>query len=583
MKIHHLARMASIALIAFSLTGCETKPEDIAKWKAEGNTSKLVKSLNDSRQFIRIDAIAALAELNAETAVAPLGALIQDPDVVIVHKSLDALASIGTPSIEPYMLQAITFETSPARLTAAKMLGKLKSKKAVDPLIVTLNDEFENIAVAAAISLGQIGDPKAINALSKTAHAGSVRLRGASATSIRTIGGTAAIQALAAEMGDISMKVRNQTVAGLIEAGDAAEPVALKALKSINDYERESAIRILKGIHKIPTSGNNAVWFQLSSLALGETVSIQRQEARKLAEIEQGMDALIEAVAHPSQIIREHAFEALETIGEPAAQPLVAATGSAGSAALAWFNNRSKWAGAPAWELDLWGAATALNPGFNVDKRNERLLTNGGKATADMLKSKQFQPDRELIPLLIEQMADVQSEDKKLIKNAEQRRELAFRKLRAYKQRSKFPLLAAVNDDDLQIAALSAQILIGIDDDERATQAVIASFAKRVEAKEDISNTPFHDAMLELDAPEVDALLLKVRPNPKEAIRTIEKKFPGSHVSNIPLPPPGKIIPAEPFRLKYMKNGRANELKVIFRPDEDGNWVPTPPLPDELP
>ncbi|MDF7809616.1 HEAT repeat domain-containing protein, partial [Pontiellaceae bacterium B12219] len=266
------------------------------------------------------------------------------------------------------MLQAITFNTDPARLTAAKTLGVLRSEKAVDPLIAALNDKYENIAVAAAISLGQIGDPKAITALSETARRGSVRLRGASAASIRSIGGEAAIQALATGMGDLSVKVRNQSVAGLIEEGEAAEPVALAALKSDNDYTRESAVSILKGINKVPTTGEHAVWFQLSVLSLGESPVIQRDEAQELANIENGMNALIEAVSHPAPAIREHAFLALETIGEPAAAPLVAAAGSAGPEARQWFSKRSKWAGDPAWQLDLWGAATALNPSFTIDR-----------------------------------------------------------------------------------------------------------------------------------------------------------------------------------------------------------------------
>ncbi|MDF7826149.1 HEAT repeat domain-containing protein [Pontiellaceae bacterium B12227] len=583
MKISHFIRIALGSCLALSLVSCETEPDDIAKWKAEGNTGKLVKTLTDSRQFMRLDAINALAELKDETSVDPLGALVQDPDVVIVHKAIDALAAIGTPSTEKYMLQAITLPTNPARLTAAKALGSLKSTQAVDLLAQALNDEYENIAAAAAASLGQIGDPKAIPALAETVTKGSVRLRGASAASIRAIGGADAIEPLTAAMADISIKVRNEAIAGLIEAGDAAEPVALKALSSHNDYDRECALSILKGIGKIPTTGNNAVWYQLASLSIGENPKIQREEARKLAAIDNGLDALVAAAAHPSEAIREHAFQALETVGEPAAGPLAAAVSSANPDAAKWFNGRSEWAGAPAWQLDLWGAATALNPTFELDKREARLLVSDGDTTADMLRSKEFRPTRELIPLLINHMATSASEDIKVVKAADGRRELAFRKLRAYKQRSKFPLMAAVYDDDFQIAAFAAKILVTYDDDVRTKEAVIESFAQRVESGEKVSGTALHDAMLELNDPEVDTLLLKIRPNPAEAVRTLERKFPGTRVSNIPLPPPNKVIPAEPFRLKYIVNGRTRELKVVFRPNEDGDWVPNPPLPDELP
>ena len=345
MKSNRLIYIFTMLLFTLSLAGCETKPQQIAQWKAEGNTGKLIKVLNDPRQFMRIDAINALSELKAVDAIEPLGALIKDPDVVVVHKALDALVAIGTPAVEPYMLQAITFETDPARLAAAKTLGELKSEKAVDPLINALNDKFENIAVAAAVSLGQIGNSRAIPALSKTSQKGSARLRGASTTSIRQIGGESSIQPLAAAMSDLSIKVRDEAVDGLIAAGAAAEPTALNSLRSKNDYARECAVYVLKGIKKVPNKGKDAVWFRLAELSIGEKPDILPDKAQELADIENGMDALIEAVAHPSYAIREHAFQALETIGEPAADPLVAAAASVRTEPAAWFNARSGWAG----------------------------------------------------------------------------------------------------------------------------------------------------------------------------------------------------------------------------------------------
>ncbi|MDF7808773.1 hypothetical protein P4E94_15095 [Pontiellaceae bacterium B12219] len=215
-------------------------------------------------------------------------------------------------------------------------------------------------------------------------------------------------------------------------------------------------------------------------------------------------------------------------------------------------------------------------------KRSERLLRGDDDETTSLLKSEKFRPDRELIPLLIEQMASSDSEDEKTVKAAGNRQTLAFRKLRAYRQRSELPLLAAVNDDDLQLAALSARILVELNDD-RATRTVLDSVSRRIAAGENLSGTPFQDALLELNTPEADAFLLQIRPNSAVAIKTLEKKFPGTNFSNMQLPPSGKVIEAEPFLLKYMTDGRAKELRVIFRPDENGNWVPNPPQPDELP
>jgi len=579
----HLKQWAFYLVTVLILAGCDSQPEDIAKWKAEKNAVKLVKTLDDTRQFMRLEAIDALGEIKAEEAVDALGALLGDPDVVVVHAAIDALAEIGTPSIEPYMIEALSYETNPARLAAAKTLGTLKSTQSVDALITALDDTYETVAVAAAVSLGQIGNSRAIPALAKTSQQGSVRLRGASITSICQIGGEASMEPLIAVMGDLSPTVRNEATAGLIKIGAPVEPAALKALQSESNYERLSALAILDGIKKVPTAGSDLVWYTLADLAVGENPDIQLAEARKLAEIAGSGTALVAALSHPNYGIREHAFAAVEMMGEPLAQQVLAATTGIKPEAAQWLKERNKWAGAPIWSIDLWAGATALNPAFHLNEREARLLSQSGKATEDFLRSNKFKPEREVIPLLIDQMATSGSEDEKLVKTADTRRKLAFRKLRAYKQRAKLPLLAAVYDDDLQIAALAARVLVEIEDDPRAPTAVIDSFTTRVEAGEELHNTPFYDAVVELDFPETADLILKIRPNPTGAIHAFNKKYPGIQVSNMMLPE-GKIHPtAEPFRLKYLMDGRANDMKVVFRLNEEGNWLPDPPFPDELP
>ncbi len=575
----HLHRWtcAAFAVCVMALTGCDTKPEDIAKWKAEKNTGKLVKTLGDERQFMRLEAIKALAEIGAADAVNALGALLKDPDVVIVHAALDALAAIGTPAIEPYMTQAVTFDTDPARLTAARALGELKSADSADALITALNDPYEAVAVEAAVSLGKIGAPRAIPALADSSQKGSVRLRGASVTSIRQIGSEATMQPLLAVLGDESPKVRNEASAGLIEIGPAVAPHVIQTLRSANDFERRSALAVLDALRQVPAAGSDLVWYMLADLAVDPQPDIQKSEVQKLAQIDGCEPALIDALSHSDAGIREYALQALEKIGEPVAAQVLAAAGSVQPEAAKWLSGRSSWAGAPAWSLDLWAAATALNPEFRQNNREAGLLNNTGTATESLLKSGDFRPDREIIPLLIGQMASSET------RNAETRRTLAFRKLRAYKERAKLPLLAAVNDEDLELAARAARILVDIDDDPRASQAVLSSFGRRIEAGENLYDTPFYNAMIELDMPEAHELLLQVRPNPRGAMYTFRKKYPGVQVSNMSLPEGQQHPTAEPFRLKYLKDGKAREMRVIFRPDDRGNWMPEPPLPDELP
>ena len=50
-------------------------------------------------------------------------------------------------------------------MAAASALGNIGDKRALDPLIATLEDEYWNVKQAAATALGNLGDKRAIRAL----------------------------------------------------------------------------------------------------------------------------------------------------------------------------------------------------------------------------------------------------------------------------------------------------------------------------------------------------------------------------------------------------------------------------------
>jgi len=75
------------------------------------------------------------------------------------------LMSVGDPAVEP-LIQALEHENWKVRRTAAVALGRMKSEKAVEPLIKILKeDDAKLVVMAAAVALGEIGDERAIEPL----------------------------------------------------------------------------------------------------------------------------------------------------------------------------------------------------------------------------------------------------------------------------------------------------------------------------------------------------------------------------------------------------------------------------------
>lgn len=568
-------------LLVLGLGGCgEVTPEKIETWKTQGNVKKLIRATDDPRQFIRIDAIAALAELKNESAVDALAALFNDSDPVIAHKAIDTVIATGGPAAEQHILGILGYETPQARAASAKAMGEWKVAAAVDPLIGLLNDEHKDVAALAAASLGQLGNRKALQPLAGKLGERSFDLRNACVQSISKIGGEEAVQMLAPLLDDFSEKIRQTVVETLIGMGEVSTAASLEALRSEGEFARFSAAAVLKGTGNVPTSGSDLVWYTLAGMPQDPKEKVDFARVKTLAGIEDGIDALVEAAAHANEKVRDYAFHALQFVGEPAADATVAvAEQKATKPAKAWFATRANWKGGPPWRHDLWGAAMALNPIFRVNPAQIETLGHLDKEARSLMDSYKLKPVPEMAPMLIAQTATPETDDA----HARENKPLAEKRLAALGKKVTAPLIAGLEDGDISIASSCARVLVKIDS-KAATKPLVESFTRKVEAGVEMSGSGFLDVVATLDDPAIEPLLVKVRPNDIRAIQVFEEKYPDIRVSIIPMRYEiDPAIKAQPFRLKYIVGGKTKELKVVFRPNETGEWVPTPPLPDPLP
>ena len=108
----------------------------------------------------------------------------------------------------------------------------------------------------------------------------------------------------------------------------------------------------------VPTRGADSIWFRLAAAAQQLKEEIEPTLIQRIA-LEKWTETLLDAAAHPNEIIRNHAVAALEKMGELA---LDAALERAEALNLSWFEERKSWPGAPSWRIDLWAAISALHP-----------------------------------------------------------------------------------------------------------------------------------------------------------------------------------------------------------------------------
>ncbi|MBT8041569.1 MAG: hypothetical protein KJN98_00200 [Pontiella sp.] len=165
----------------------------------------------------------------------------------------------------------------------------------------------------------------------------------------------------------------------------------------------------------------------------------------------------------------------------------------------------------------------------------------------------------------------------------EANRQMAKEKLLAAGSKAAFPLIAALEERNDLIAGNAAGIL-GEMGDKRALNPLMRVLGQKIKAGEQLSTSPFYNALQSMDDPKAESLLLKVRPNPDRAMRVFERQYAGVRaISAENRDTSNDYNEPTTFRLGYRDNGHAGEMIIIFVKDEQGDWKPAPPLPDQLP
>ena len=126
--------------------------------------------MGDSIEVVRKSAAVALGRIKDDKAIPYLIQGLSDKHYSVRMTSANSLVELGEPSEKP-LLPLLDNSTGDALYLTIESLGRLKSKRAVIPLIIRLKDRDWATRAFAVEALEQIGDPRgmqAIAALRKT-------------------------------------------------------------------------------------------------------------------------------------------------------------------------------------------------------------------------------------------------------------------------------------------------------------------------------------------------------------------------------------------------------------------------------
>jgi HEAT repeat protein len=211
----------------------------------------LLEGVNENPQT-RYYAAQALGQIRDSRAVKPLIAAVVDDKThfadstdrnLYLHSAAhEALMNIvgrdiGEPSAGPLLVAYLKDESWNTRDRAAWMLGEIRDVRAVEALVICLNDEQHNVRSSAKDALVKIGKP-AVDPLVACLKAGNSFYAAEALVEI----GSPAVEALVMCLNDGQDRVRSSAKDALVEIGKPAVDPLVACLKAENSFDAAVAL-----------------------------------------------------------------------------------------------------------------------------------------------------------------------------------------------------------------------------------------------------------------------------------------------------------------------------------------------------
>ncbi len=186
---------------------------------------------------------------------------LKSEDKEIRESAIKTLFTIGDQAVEP-LIDSLYDEPPGKRSCAARTLGMIGDKRAIEHLIVAMKDDNKNVRETSAQALAKIGEP-AVKPLIERLNDNNPQIKAGSVVALRITGNRDAVIPISALLSDNDLHVRREAakalgrignseiVPALIKALDDDDAgVRLRATGALGRIEREKATDCLKNILK---------------------------------------------------------------------------------------------------------------------------------------------------------------------------------------------------------------------------------------------------------------------------------------------------------------------------------------------
>jgi HEAT repeat protein len=303
------------------LGGQEGNPVSSLK-QSEKDTQFCIKALDDENPEVRAIAAEALGQARGPEVEKALLGLLEDKNSRVRITAARTLGRIGTENAAGTLIKRLAIDKDPVfRARAIESLGNLKDKRAVEPLIKSLDDKVPEVRLAAARSLGMLGNENAEEVLIAKLEKSSPELQKQIVLALGNLDCKKAAGPLARKLKDKDPELRKCVAESLGKLEDPESvDLLLKCLGDTNPEVRNAAAYSLGTLR-----AEKAIDALLGMLAEKDSeLRITAVYALGTIGSRKAVDALLETLEDSNPWVRRYAADALAKIGDQkATAPLV--------------------------------------------------------------------------------------------------------------------------------------------------------------------------------------------------------------------------------------------------------------------
>lgn len=221
------------------------QPPNIEQLRAKGDIPAIIKALSYKKdEFVRLDAVRALAALRDPQLFEPFVSALQDERWRVRIAAVEALGALGDPrAIDP--LTVMLYHDEYARRSVVEAFGQIGDPRAIDPLLDALGDRTLLKDVSQA--LARIGSP-AVDSLVELLSDRNPTAREIAIKTLIEIGDPSAVEAIIERLNDTRKSIQGLAATALEAIGEPAIEPLIQTLHDPDDDKRAGAAAVLRKI-----------------------------------------------------------------------------------------------------------------------------------------------------------------------------------------------------------------------------------------------------------------------------------------------------------------------------------------------